>query len=125
MSRRWDWSAPQRVPRPWSVGGIGVGLVLILLGRPWFGGATVALAGTVTVAWFVSPRVTAAWIRRFSETIGRAIGIVSLTAVFGLVVVPLALVRRGDPLALKFPGEGSTFWRKRDPRAPDSRRRWS
>ena len=126
MNRRWDWSAPRAASRPWaSAVGVLLGLAMIGFGRLWTGVGMVVVGTVLAGAWAVWPTSTARFVRGFSDAVGRVIGVMALTAVFGLVIVPLSVIRRGDPLALEKPGEDSTFWRKRGPRAPDSRRRWS
>ncbi|MFM1904110.1 MAG: Saxitoxin biosynthesis operon protein SxtJ [Planctomycetota bacterium] len=92
---------------PWGIFRAGHGLAPWLWG---FGLVALATAGTGTkLGW------PAYWVwMGITWTIGTAIGILALGAVFFLVVTPLAVVARlagRDRLGLRRPAAGASLWR--------------
>jgi len=123
--RRWSWAPP---PARRGGGGSAVGLTvavgLALFGRPGAGVVVASVAGAVAIAGVVAPAATDRALATVGRVAGRAVGVLTLTPVFYLAIVPLRWLRGGDPLGLGFPCEGSG-WKARPPQAPDARRRWS
>lgn len=123
--RRWTWAPPGvRRSRGRAAVGLAVALALWAFGRPLAAVAVAGLTAAVAIAEAVAPQRTQRVIQALAQGVGRGIGRVGLTAVFCFAIVPLRWLRRGDPLNLGFPGEGSG-WKPRSPQAPDARRRWS
>lgn len=104
--------------------GLVVALGLAGIGRPLAAVVVAGIGAAVAIAGVGAPGPTDRALQQLGRGAGRAIGVVTLTAVFFLAIVPLRWLRGGDPLGLGFPGEGSG-WKPREPQVPDARRRWS
>jgi hypothetical protein len=70
------------------------------------------------------PGPTGRVLSAFGRIVGRAVGWSALTGVFVLLVIPLGLLGVART-SLRFPGTEASYWRPREPRAPDARKRWS